>query len=126
MWYCIEVCVNLFFSLRKQLPLFFDFVIIKIGDDMKKFLFFLLSFMFCINIISAKTISHVACFYKILNPSGDHMTDAQIQILDYNDGAGGRAHRTRSVPYGPRPGSGHVPQGSRVHQCLPVQGSGNV
>ena len=57
---------------------------------MKKFFFFLLSFMFCINIISAKTISHVACFYKILNPSGDHMTDAQIQIMDYNDGAGGR------------------------------------
>ena len=60
---------------------------------MKKFLFFLIivcTFVFSINIVSAKTVDHVACYYKILNPVGNHMTDAQIQIIDYKDGAGGR------------------------------------
>lgn len=57
---------------------------------MKKFLFFLMSLLICFSFVSAKTADDVACFYKILNPSGDHMTDAQIQIIGYKGGTGGR------------------------------------
>ena len=44
---------------------------------------------FNISILSAKTVNDVACDYKINNPSGDLMTEAQIQIIGYNDGTGG-------------------------------------
>lgn len=44
---------------------------------------------FYVNTIHAKTVNDVACDYKIKNPNGDLMTEAQIQITGYNDGAGG-------------------------------------
>lgn len=56
----------------------------------KNILIILLMLFISINIISAKTVDDVACVYSIKNPSGNEMTTAQVQIIDYNDGAGGR------------------------------------
>lgn len=58
---------------------------------MKKKIFLLLILIFCCytNIISAKTVNDVACDYQIKNPLGNLMTNAQIHIIGYNDGAGG-------------------------------------
>ena len=59
---------------------------------MKKRILILLVLMFCIgiNTLSAKTANDVACDYHIKNINGDLMTDAQVQIIGYNDGAGGK------------------------------------
>lgn len=52
---------------------------------------FFLIFMFCCftNVIFAKTVKDTECYYTIKNPIGDVMTEAKIQIIGYNDGAGG-------------------------------------
>lgn len=60
---------------------------------MKKFFFFLLSFMFCINIISAKTIGSVSCKYDLYKPhntssgylSEEKLTSFYVIIDDYSD-----------------------------------------
>lgn len=43
-----------------------------------------------INIIGAKTANDVVCFYTIKNTANETMTTAQVQIIGYNDGSGGR------------------------------------
>lgn len=57
---------------------------------MKRLLFYLfILFISFGEIVSAKTVDDVTCYYQIKNPSGDYMTDAKIQIIGYKDGAGG-------------------------------------
>lgn len=47
--------------------------------------------LFIINIrVSAKTVNDVACTYPIYNTIGEFMAYAEIQIVGYNDGQGGR------------------------------------
>ena len=59
---------------------------------MKKVLLFFIAIIlcFCGSVISAKTVDDVVCYYDIVNPVGNHMTDAQIYILGYKDGEGGQ------------------------------------
>lgn len=52
---------------------------------------FLFIFMFCCftNVMFAKTIKDVACYYHITNSAGEFMTDVNVQVIGYNGGSGG-------------------------------------